>query len=125
MKQPLKELTRAEEEVMHHLWELQKGFVKDILERFPEPKPAYNTVSTLVRILEKKGFVSHEPFGKSHRYFPVVSKEAYAHYAANQLLSGYFSGSLGRMMSFFAKRENLSPKDLEEIQNMLNQTKNP
>lgn len=125
MKQPFKELTRAEEEVMQHLWELQKGFVKEILERFPDPKPAYNTVSTLVRILEKKGFIGHESFGKSHRYYPIISKEQYAQYAANQLLSGYFSGSIGRMMSFFVKQESLSAKDLEEIQRLLNQSEKP
>ena len=71
----MKELTKAEEQIMQILWDLKKGFVKDILERLPDPKPAYNTVSTIVRILQEKGFVGHETFGKSHCYFPMLDKE--------------------------------------------------
>jgi len=84
----MKELTRAEEEVMQILWKEKKAFVKEILDRFPEPRPAYNTVSTIVRILEKKGFVSHDEFGKSHRYFPLIMKEDYREMRLTDLMKG-------------------------------------
>ena len=73
----MKELTKAEEQVMQILWDMEKGFVKDLLEKFPEPKPAYNTVSTICRILENKGFINHKAYGKSHQYFPLVSRGLY------------------------------------------------
>lgn len=73
----MRELTRAEEQVMQILWIIKKGFVKDILERIDEPKPAYNTVSTIVRILQEKGFVSHKAYGRTHEYFPIISKSDY------------------------------------------------
>jgi BlaI family penicillinase repressor len=83
----IKDLTRAEEQIMQVLWQLEKGFVKDVLDVLPEPKPAYNTVSTIIRILETKGFVGHNAFGKSHEYHPVVSKEDYKNFAADKLLT--------------------------------------
>ncbi|HEY0897063.1 MAG TPA: BlaI/MecI/CopY family transcriptional regulator, partial [Sphingobacteriaceae bacterium] len=86
----IKELTKAEEQIMQVLWDLGSGFVKDVIDRLPDPKPAYNTVSTIVRILETKGFVDHEAFGKSHRYRPVISREQYKSFATEKLLSGYF-----------------------------------
>jgi predicted transcriptional regulator len=100
---------------MQVLWELEKAFVKDIIERLPNPRPAYNTVSTIVRILEKKGFVSYEAFGKSHRYFPLVSREAYTRKTMNSFVTNYFSNSFGNMVSFFAREKNLSLKEMEEI----------
>lgn len=114
MKQ-LRELTRAEEQVMQVLWKLQKGFVKDILERLPEPKPAYNTVSTIVRILETKGFVGHTAFGKTHQYHPLVSKPDYTRFYFANFLKGYFGGSFAGLVSFFAKEENMDLKELEEL----------
>ncbi|MGY6523340.1 MAG: BlaI/MecI/CopY family transcriptional regulator [Mongoliitalea sp.] len=111
----MRELTRAEEQIMQILWDLEKGFVKDILEKMSEPKPAYNTVSTIVRILERKGFVSHKAYGKSHEYFPIVSKDEYRSFSIKNLLSGYFGGSFSRLASFFAKDKNLDVKDLEQI----------
>ena len=114
MKQP-RELTRAEEEIMQVLWKLGKGFVKDILERLPEPKPAYNTVSTVVRILETKGFVGHTAFGKTHQYHPVVSKPEYTRFYFGNFLKGYFGGSFAGLVSFFAKEENMDIQTLEEL----------
>jgi BlaI family transcriptional regulator, penicillinase repressor len=117
----LKELTRAEDQVMQILWMLEKGFVKDIIEKMPEPKPAYNTVSTIVRILETKGFVSHKAFGKTHEYFPVVSKDRYTKFSLNNLIKGYFNGSFENLVSFFAKENKLNAKDVEKL---LNEIKN-
>ena len=89
----MKELTKAEEQVMHLLWQLEKAYVKDIIELMPEPKPAYNTVSTIIRILETKEFVGHEAFGKTYRYFPLIKKEVYTQFYMKNFLSGYFGGS--------------------------------
>lgn len=111
----MKPLTKAEEQIMQILWKTEKAFVKDILELTPPPKPAYNTVSTFVRILEKKGFVKHNAYGKSHQYFPIVTKDEYRSFTIKNLLSGYFGGSFAKMASFFAKEENLNAKDLEKI----------
>lgn len=111
----MKELTKAEEQVMQILWQLQKGFVKDIIERMPEPKPAYNTVSTIVRILEQKGFVAHKAYGKTHEYYPIVAKDNYSKFYLNNFLSGYFSGSFESLVSFFAKENDLNVKDVDEL----------
>lgn len=115
IKAIMKELTKAEEQIMQILWELKKGFVKDILEQFPEPKPAYNTVSTIVRILQEKGFIGHEAFGKSHCYFPMIDKETYTRKFLRNFIGSYFNNSFPQMVSFFAKEENIDLKELEEI----------
>ena len=115
----MKELTRAEEQVMQELWKMKKGFVKDILDKFPDPKPAYNTVSTIVRILEKKEFVGHVAFGKSHQYYPLVSKKEYTKTYLQGMLAGYFSDSYKQLVSFFSKENNLSISEMEEIKNMI------
>ena len=111
----MKELTKAEEQIMQELWVLEKAFVKDIIDRLPDPKPAYNTVSTIIRILEKKGFVDHFAYGKTHQYFPVVSKNDYTKSYFKNFLSGYFSNSFQEMVSFFAKEDKMSLSDLEDI----------
>lgn len=111
----MKELTKAEEEIMQVLWKLDSAFVKDVIECLPEPKPAYNTVSTIVRILEQKGFVGHEVLGKSHRYFPLLSKENYTKQFMKGFVSRYFSGSYQQMVSFFTKEDNLTIEELEEL----------
>jgi len=111
----MKELTKAEEQIMQILWEMGKGFVKDVVDRFPEPKPAYNTVSTIVRILEQKGFVDHNAYGKTHEYFPLVMKNEYTRSYMNNFISNYFSGSFQEMVSFFAKEDKLSVKELDEL----------
>jgi predicted transcriptional regulator len=113
----MKELTKAEDQVMQILWQLNTAFVKDIIEKFPEPKPAYNTVSTIVRILESKGFIDHKAYGKTHEYFPVISKEKYTKFYLNNMLSGYFNGSFQNLVSFFAKENNLDTKDIEKLLN--------
>ncbi len=111
----MKELTRAEEQIMQVLWDLEKAFVRDILECLPTPKPAYNTVSTIVRILEKKGFVGHEAFGKTHRYFPLISKDKYTKEFLRSFVRTYFDDSYQELVSFFAKDSDMDLADLEDI----------
>lgn len=111
----MKELTRAEEQIMHVLWDIEQGFVKDIIEKLPHPKPAYNTVSTIVRILEKKGFVSHRAYGKTHEYYPAVSKEKYTAAFMKNFIKNYFDDSFQELVSFFTKDKNLSLSEMEEI----------
>lgn len=111
----MKELTKAEEEIMQVLWKLDAAFVKDIINQLPEPKPAYNTVSTIVRILQQKGFVDHEPRGKSHKYHPLISKEDYTKSFMKGFVKKYFSGSYQQMVSFFTKEDNLSVNELEQL----------
>jgi predicted transcriptional regulator len=109
------QLTRAEEQIMQILWELGEGLVKDILDRFDEPKPARNTVSTVVRILEKKGFVGHKDYGKVFVYYPLVQKKEYSGKQLIGLMHNYFNNSFPAMASFFAKENDLSIKDLEQL----------
>jgi BlaI family transcriptional regulator, penicillinase repressor len=111
----MKELTKAEEQIMQELWLLEKAFVKEIVDKLPEPKPAYNTVSTVIRILEKKGFVDHYAYGKTHQYFPLISKTDYTKSYFRNFLSGYFSNSFQEMVSFFAKEDKMTLSELEEI----------
>ena len=111
----MKELTKAEEDVMAILWKLEGAFVKDIVEEFKDPKPAYNTVSTIVRILETKGWVSHEAFGRSHKYFPVYSREQYMKGSLNRMVKTYFGGSFEQLVSFFAGGNDLSTEDLDTL----------
>ncbi len=115
----MKELTKAEEQIMMVLWEIGRGFVRDIIERLPEPKPAYNTVSTIVRILEKKGFVGYTAFGKSHEYFPIVFKSDYTEEYLNGIVSNYFENSYKKLVSFFAGKEDMSIREIEEIKKLL------
>ncbi|MDH5603112.1 MAG: BlaI/MecI/CopY family transcriptional regulator [Cyclobacteriaceae bacterium] len=111
----MKELTKAEDEIMQILWKIKRGHVKDLLEYFPDPKPAYNTVSTIVRILVTKGFVKYKAFGKTHEYYPAVPKETYSKFYLNNFLGKYFSGSFENLVSFFARENNLSLKEVEEL----------
>ena len=115
MAKKILELTRGEEEMMHILWSIGSGVVNDIIARMEEPKPKYTTVATFIKILENKGFVRHEAMGKSHRYFPLVSKEDYAGNKMRSMLSNYFDGSLSQMVSFFSQKENISVKEMDEI----------
>ncbi len=115
----MKELTKAEEQIMQILWKLEKGFVKDILEHLHKPKPAYNTVSTIVRILEKKGFVSHKAYGNTHEYYPVLSKEEYTRKFLKRFVENYFSDSFKEMVSFFAKEKDMSISELEDTMRMI------
>ena len=120
----IKDLTRAEEQVIQVLWELEKAFVREIIDELPEPKPAYNTVSTIIRILETKGFVSHEAFGKSHRYFPLISKEDYKSFATGKLLNNYIGNSVESMFSFLVKEEKIDLKEADEILKLIEKLKN-
>lgn len=104
---------------MQVLWKLEKGFVNDVIKELPAPKPAYTTVSTIVRILEKKGFVSHKAYGNTHEYFPVVTKDKYTKDHLKGFLKGYFSNSFAGMVSFFSKEEELDVNEMEEIMKML------
>lgn len=114
-----KELTRAEEQIMEYLWELGEAFVKDIIEQMPEPKPAYTTVSTIIRILEKKGIVDHKAYGNTYSYFPLLSREQYTEYCATNLVKRHFADSLSNLVSFFTTKKNLSIAELEEIQKLI------
>lgn len=116
----MKQLTKAEEEIMQALWDLKKANVKSIIELLPEPKPAYNTVSTIVRILESKGFVDYEKQGKGHVYFPLVKKEVYSNQSLNQLVDNYFQGSFKSMVSFFVKKNDVDVEDIEAILKEIN-----
>ena len=111
----MKQLTKAEEQVMQILWQLQRCNVAAIINELPEPKPAYNTVSTIVRILESKGFVDHEQEGKGYLYFPLVQKSDYSNQSINKLVDGYFQGSFKSMVSFFMKKNDMSLSELEGI----------
>lgn len=119
----MKELTKAEDQVMQILWRLGNAFVKDIVEQMPEPKPAYNTISTIVRILETKGFVDHKAYGKTHEYYPLISKEKYTKFYLNNLLKGYFNGSFQNLVSFFAKENKMDIKSLEKLLNEIKKEK--
>jgi predicted transcriptional regulator len=124
MEKEIKELTRAEEQLMQILWEIGSGFVKEVIELLPVPEPAYNTVSTIIRILETKGFVGHTAFGKSHKYHPIVSKEEYKDFATNKLMNGYFENSVESMFSFFVKNEKIDLNEADEILKMIEKLKN-
>ncbi|HDS08527.1 MAG TPA: BlaI/MecI/CopY family transcriptional regulator [Bacteroides sp.] len=120
---PMTSLTKAEEQVMQILWKEKKGFVKDLLEHFPEPKPAYNTVSTIIRILEKKGFVAHRSYGKSHEYYPLISLERYRSDRFSSLMKNYFNNSMKQVLSHFGKTDSIDIKEADEIIRMMEELK--
>lgn len=111
----MKKLTNAEEDVMQILWEIKQGFVKDVIDKMPDPKPPYNTVSTVIRVLEKKGFVTHKQYGNTYEYYPQVTKEEYAKVHFGDFMHNYFNNSFPKMAAFFARENNISMKELEEI----------
>ena len=116
-----KELTKAEEQIMHAIWQVKKGFAKDVLEQLTVPKPAYNTVLTVIRVLVKKGFVNFKTYGKANEYFPTLSKEDYSNKQLEKLKENYFNGSANELLSFFVKENKMDLTDLDEI---LEQIKN-
>ncbi|WP_299184307.1 BlaI/MecI/CopY family transcriptional regulator [uncultured Aquimarina sp.] len=120
----MKQLTKAEEEVMQLLWELKEGNVASIIDKMTEPKPAYNTISTIIRILENKEFVSHRKEGKGYVYFPLVKKEEYSNQSLNKLMNNYFNGSFRNMVSFFVKKNDMNMNDLETILKEINKDDN-
>ena len=111
----MQKLTNKEEEIMHILWKLEKAFVKEVLAEVKEDKPHYNTLSTIVRNLEEKGYVGYKAFGKTHQYFPIITKEAYRKRFMNTAIESYFNNSYKNVVSFFAKEEKISVDDLKEI----------
>ena len=117
----MKQLTRAEEQIMHVLWDMKKGYVREILEKLPMPKPAYNTVSTIIRILEKKGFVGYIAYGKAHEYYPLISKKLYRKNFLKGFVANYFGNSYQALTSFFTNEQNLSIEELEKLRNYLDQ----
>ena len=121
---PIKELTKAEEQVMQILWQLKEGIVKDIIEKMPLPKPAYNTVSTVVRVLESKGFIDHKAYGNSHVYFPVISEADYKKFTFDKMMKNYFSNSYQSLVSFLVKEKNLSLEELHELTQLTEKLKN-
>lgn len=120
----IKDLTKAEEQIMQVIWQIEKGFVKEVMEFLPEPKAAYNTVSTIIRILEVKGFIGHTAFGKAHQYYPLISKEDYKRHATEKLLGNYFENSVESMFSFFVKEDKMDVSDVDEILKMIGKLKN-
>lgn len=118
-KKEMRELTHAELEVMQILWEKKKALVREVLDEMPEPKPAYNTVSTVIRVLEKKGFVSHKAFGTTYQYFPLVRKREYTKGYMDTVMTNFFGGSMHQMLSFFNDTKSVSISELEEIIRMM------
>jgi len=118
-----RQLTKAEEQLMQVLWNLEEASVKDIIEKLPEPKPAYNTVSTIIRILETKKFVSHKTKGRGYVYLPLVNKTEYSNQSLNKLVDGYFGGSFKSMVSFFVNKNDVDLKELETILEAINNKK--
>ena len=112
-------MTKAEEQIMQYLWRLKKGFLKDIVEQFPEPKPAYTTVSTVIRVLVKKGFIAFNTYGKVHEYYPKVSKRAYTKSFFSGVFNNFFDQSASGFTSFFTKETDLSITDLEEMKQII------
>jgi BlaI family penicillinase repressor len=115
----MQKLTNKEEEIMHILWKLRKAFVKEVMAEITEEQPHYNTLSTIVRNLEEKGFVSHNAFGNTHQYFPIISIEDYRKRFMNTAIDNYFNSSYKNMVSFFAKEEKISAQELREILAMI------
>ncbi|WP_283950721.1 BlaI/MecI/CopY family transcriptional regulator [Chryseobacterium herbae] len=119
----IKDLTKVESQLMQVLWKLNRAFVKEIIHELPDPKPAYSTVSTIIKILEKKGVVGYEAFGKTHRYYPLISKEDYMRHEADKFLGNYFSNSVQDMFSFFVSEKKIDLKDAEQLLKMIDKIK--
>ena len=117
----MRELTKAEEQVMQVLWSVGQGFANEIMTAFPEPKPAYNTMLTIIHILEKKGFVKHETFCRAHRYMPAISREEYSQRYLGSVVERYFNNSYLDLVSAFAKKENFRVEELEEMKKAIDE----
>ena len=119
----MEKLTKAEEPVMQIIWKLKLAFVKEVINEMKEPKPPYNTVSSIVRGLEAKGFLSHKAFGKTHQYFPVITKGAYRKYVFMSMMSDYFDGSLSQVVSNFVEEKSLEPDEIQSLKEIIEQAK--
>jgi BlaI family transcriptional regulator, penicillinase repressor len=115
----MEELTKSQEEILKVLWEIKEGVVADVVNKIPNPKPAYNTVSTVIKVLEKKGYVSHKVYGKTYVYYPIVGQNDYAKFFLKDSLKGIFNNSLNQAVSFFVKQKKVSLAELEELKNMI------
>jgi len=116
-------LAKREEQIMNVFWDLEKAFIRDVIPHLPDPKPHYNSVATMVKILEEKGFLSHETVGNMYCYYPVVSRDEYQKHALKDIVSQYFDNSYPRMLAFFAKEQNMSEKELKEIMDLIKSNK--
>lgn len=119
----MQKLAKREEEIMQACWKLGKAFIKEIIAELPDPKPHYNSVATMVRILEEKGWLNHETFGNTFQYFPVVSKEEYQNQAFDDIVRKYFNNSYPRMLAYFAKEQKISREELNEILELIQSQK--
>ncbi|MFA6087140.1 BlaI/MecI/CopY family transcriptional regulator [Mucilaginibacter sp.] len=119
----MQKLAKREEQIMQVFWKLEKAFIKEIIPEMPEPKPHYNSVATMVKILEEKGFLGHETMGNIYNYYPKISREEYQKHAMKDIVSQYFDDSYPSMLAFFAKEQKISERELEEILNMIKTSK--
>ncbi len=120
----MKELTQRELEVLEILWDIKSGFVKDVIDQFPKPKPPYTTVSSIIRILESKGYVDHKTYGKTHEYSPTISRIKYKKFMLKNMVSTFFEGSFDNVVSFMTKENELSEKEVNEIASLIEKYKN-
>lgn len=120
----MRELTKAEEQVMLILWEMKEGIVKDVIDKMDPPKPAYNTVSTVIRVLETKGFIDHKAIGNTYIYFPIISEEQYKHFAFDKVMNNYFENNYQSLVSFLVKEKNMDMNELDELIAMAEKLKN-
>jgi BlaI family penicillinase repressor len=119
----IKELTKAEEQIMQIMWQLNEAIVKEIIDKIPDPKPAYNTVSTVVRVLEGKGFIDHKAYGNSHVYYPVISEAEYKKFTFDKMMKSYFDDSYKSLVSFIADEKKLGIKELDELTTLIDNLK--
>ncbi|AXT56018.1 BlaI/MecI/CopY family transcriptional regulator [Aquimarina sp. MMG015] len=115
----MKDLTKAEEQIMRYLWKLEKAFLKDIVEQFPEPRPAYTTISTVIRTLVTKKFISFNTYGRIKEYYPLISKEVYFKNHFKGVVKNFFSGSISKFAMFFTNDEDLNVKELENMKQFI------
>ncbi len=120
----MRELTKAEEQVMLILWEMKEGVVKDVIDKMELPKPAYNTVSTVIRVLEGKGFLSHKAIGNTHIYYPIITEEQYKHFAFDKVMNNYFENNYQSLVSFLVKEKNMDMQELNELIALAEKLKN-
>ncbi|MFN8209241.1 MAG: BlaI/MecI/CopY family transcriptional regulator [Bacteroidales bacterium] len=115
----MKPITRSQEEILQVLWDIQDGAVTDVIQKLPDPKPAYTTVATVIKVLEKKGYVSHKTYGRTHVYFPLVNRKEYARHVMKGSVKVLFDNSVNQLVSFFVRQRNLSLNELEELRKMI------
>ncbi len=120
----MEKLTQAEEPIMLQIWKLKKAFVKDVIQTLPAPKPPYNTVSSIIRILESKGMLGHKAYGKTHEYFPLISRIEYSKFLMTNMVKEYFDGSFAQIMSFMIKNEELSEEQINELKELIDDKAN-